>query len=100
MGLVWMEKKKEPGKGGDQGWSQHKKEKKQVRGTHPLISNHPGHRKKRRGGLQLVSTQGKRASMGTHQWNASGDVALGMAAVMAAVREKCKWSVHQEKASK
>ena len=38
--------------------------------------------------------------MGTHQWNASGNVALGTAAVMAAAREKCKWSGHWEKASK
>jgi len=38
--------------------------------------------------------------MGTHQWNASADVALGTAAAMAVVREKCKQSGHWEKESK
>jgi len=38
--------------------------------------------------------------MGTHQWNALGDVALGIVAAMAAAREKCEWLGHWEKASK
>ena len=64
-----------------------------------LMLNCPGHREKRRGSLQLVSTWRKQVNIGTHQWNASGNVALGMVAAMA-VREKHEQSGHQEKASK
>jgi len=43
---------------------------------------------------------GKASKYGTHQWNASGNVATEILAAIAAVREKCERSGHQEKASK
>jgi len=91
-----MEKRRNLERGGI-GTGQDKKKKSG--GTHSLMLNCPGHGKKRRGSLQLVSTQGKRVNIGTHQWNALGNVVLGMAAVMA-VREKHEQLGHQEKASK
>ena len=62
-------RKKEPGEGGDRDWSGQNKIKKQVRGTHSLMSNCPGHGKK---GGQSASGQymGKASEYGTHQWNA------------------------------
>jgi len=43
---------------------------------------------------------GKASKYGTHQWNASGDVAMEISAAIAAMREKHEQSGHQEKASK
>ena len=99
----WMQKKKkETWQGGIGTVRTQKKKSKGGALTHSCQTAQDMEKKKVpvRGGLQLVSTWGKQASMGTHQWNASGDVALGTVAVMAAAREKCEWSGHQEKASK